>query len=284
MPTSYRFSLIVSLGLHSILLAFLLANSSIDSKRYVVKQPPKAEIVKAVSINNQQVMAEISRIKEQKEQQRQQRIAEQNKLKKLAEQAKSRRLEEQQKLALLKKQARELEEKQRVQKRREAKRLAAIKRKRAQEQKRLARLKREQQALKLKQQKEQQEQAKLKAEKEKKLAAERAKKEAAKRQAQLMGVVNKYKALIVQAIGQNWILPDNADKNASCKFEIKLAPGGAVMSVKLLRSSGDTVLDRSAQTAIYKASPLPVPADKEAFNIFRVVSLTVRPESVIDNG
>lgn len=50
--------------------------------------------------------------------------------------------------------------------------------------------------------------------------------------------------------------------------------------VTLTRSSGDPLLDRSAQTAIYKASPLPVPTDSETFNLFRDISLTVRPEQV----
>ena len=52
------------------------------------------------------------------------------------------------------------------------------------------------------------------------------------------------------------------------------------MEVSLIRSSGDPILDRSAQTAIYKASPLPVPADPTTFNLFREISLTVRPENV----
>jgi colicin import membrane protein len=47
-----------------------------------------------------------------------------------------------------------------------------------------------------------------------------------------------------------------------------------------MRSSGDTLLDRSAQTAIFKASPLPVPSNVETFNLFRDISLTVRPEQV----
>jgi len=52
-----------------------------------------------------------------------------------------------------------------------------------------------------------------------------------------------------------------------------------VLEVSLTRSSGDSILDRSAQSAIYKASPLPVPSDTDAFNVFRDISLTVRPES-----
>lgn len=84
----------------------------------------------------------------------------------------------------------------------------------------------------------------------------------------------------MNAIGRNWILPENVDSSLSSQFRIRLAPDGMVLEVTLTRSSGDPLLDRSAQTAIYKASPLPVPADAETFNLFRDISLTVRPEQV----
>lgn len=99
-------------------------------------------------------------------------------------------------------------------------------------------------------------------------------------QARLAGEVDKYKALIVNAIGRNWILPEKADSSMSSQFRIRLAPDGMVLEVSLTRSSGDPLLDRSAQTAIYKASPLPVPTDAETFNLFRDISLTVRPEQI----
>ena len=102
----------------------------------------------------------------------------------------------------------------------------------------------------------------------------------AEKQARVAGEVDKYKALIVNAIGRHWILPDNADSALSSQFRIRLAPDGAVLEVSLTRSSGDALLDRSAQTAIYKASPLPVPTDSETFALFRDISLTVRPEQV----
>lgn len=117
------------------------------------------------------------------------------------------------------------------------------------------------------------------AEKRRQAAAQQAADDAAKR-ARLAGEVDKYKAMIVNAIGRQWILPENVNNSLSSQFRIRLAPDGAVLEVTLTRSSGDPVLDRSAQTAIYKASPLPVPTDPETFDIFRDISLTVRPENV----
>ena len=101
----------------------------------------------------------------------------------------------------------------------------------------------------------------------------------AQNNARVAGEVDKYKALIIGAISRQWILPENANSSQSSQFRIRLAPNGAVLEVSLTRSSGDAILDRSAQSAIYKASPLPVPSDPTTFNLFRDISLTVRPEN-----
>lgn len=102
----------------------------------------------------------------------------------------------------------------------------------------------------------------------------------ASQQARMAGEVDRYKSMIVNAIGRQWILPENVNQSLSSQFRIRLAPNGAVLDVTLTRSSGDAILDRSAQSAIYKASPLPVPGDAATFDLFRDITLTVRPESV----
>ena len=98
-------------------------------------------------------------------------------------------------------------------------------------------------------------------------------------QQRMAGEVDRYKALILNAIRDRWILPENVDPGLSSQFVIRLAPTGSVLDVRLARSSGDSLLDRSAQAAIYKASPLPVPTDVATFNMFREISLTVRPSN-----
>lgn len=102
--------------------------------------------------------------------------------------------------------------------------------------------------------------------------------------AQDQGEVDKYKALIIQAISQQWIMPEDLKKGLEAKLVVRVAPGGMVIDVKVVQSSGDPVLDRSAQTAIYKASPLPVPQDNAVFDKFRTINLTVRPEGIIASG
>ncbi len=94
--------------------------------------------------------------------------------------------------------------------------------------------------------------------------------------------VDQYGALITQQVEQNWIVPQNVD-NLSALLEIQLAPGGMVLSVKILKSSGNAVLDRSAVAAVNKASPLPVPKDKVAFDAFRRFTITVKPEGMSSN-
>ncbi|PHQ80198.1 MAG: protein TolA [Coxiella sp. (in: Bacteria)] len=98
---------------------------------------------------------------------------------------------------------------------------------------------------------------------------------------QMNGIVNKYKALIISTISQNWLIPGGVNKNLSSAFEIQLAPGGVVLSVKLVKSSGNSALDDSARTAIYKSSPLPVPTNLAAFNNFRDFRLGVSPKDVV---
>ncbi len=92
---------------------------------------------------------------------------------------------------------------------------------------------------------------------------------------------DKYRHLILQSIAQQWIIPPEMNKHLETKLAVHLAPGGMVLEVLIVKSSGNPVLDRSAQTAVYKASPLPVPKNGGLFNNFRQINLTVRPEGVI---
>ncbi|MCZ6914729.1 MAG: cell envelope integrity protein TolA, partial [Rickettsia endosymbiont of Ixodes persulcatus] len=90
----------------------------------------------------------------------------------------------------------------------------------------------------------------------------------------------KYRHLILQSIAQQWIIPPELNKHLEAKLVVRLAPGGMVLEVIVVKSSGNAILDRSAQTAVYKASPLPVPKSN-LFNTFRQINLTVRPEGVL---
>ncbi|WP_209025868.1 cell envelope integrity protein TolA [Legionella israelensis] len=296
----YRKAFYLAICLHVLLAVFLWIEphhktptmdlqAKAEANRYEQLKPQ--EIVKAVSINQQEVTETIQRLREEKTKQRQAEIARQNKLSREAEQAKQARLKEQKRIEKLKEEADKIAIAKKKQLEEEKRRLKELAEQKAKEEKRLIELKQQQERLRKKEEearklaelkkKQAEEMArvkKLKAEQEQ-AAREQAAREAEK-QARMAGEVNKYKALIVNAISRQWILPENVDNSLSSKFRIRLAPDGMVLEVTLVRSSGDPVLDRSAQTAIYKASPLPVPSDIETFNLFRDISLTVRPEQV----
>lgn len=93
--------------------------------------------------------------------------------------------------------------------------------------------------------------------------------------------IDRYKSLIISAISHRWIVPENVKKGLECRLKVRVAPGGVVMDVKLLKASGDAALDHSAKAAIYKASPLPVPKEAALFNEFREFNLTARPEGIL---
>ncbi len=103
----------------------------------------------------------------------------------------------------------------------------------------------------------------------------------AQTQQKMKGEVDKYKALISQAISQNWIIPGSVDKRLSAQLLIRVAPGGVVLDVQIVKSSGDENLDRSARAAVFKSSPLPVPTNTDEFEPFRQFVLKVKPENVL---
>lgn len=97
------------------------------------------------------------------------------------------------------------------------------------------------------------------------------------REQKAQGVVDKYKALVLQAIGEHWLIPNGVDKKLATELVIYLAPGGAVLDTEIYKSSGNVALDNSARAAVFKASPLPVPTDAEGFKFFRRFVLVFRP-------
>lgn len=103
------------------------------------------------------------------------------------------------------------------------------------------------------------------------------------KEAAMRGEVNKYKALILESIAEHWLVPSNTNKKLFADLLIRLAPGGAVLDVQLIKSSGVDALDRSARAAVFKASPLPVPKDSTAFDSFRQFVLRVKPENILEN-
>lgn len=183
-------------------------------------------------------------------------------------QAEKKRLTEQRK-------RREAEEKKRAEKRR---RLEEEKQRLAEERRRLEE---EHQRMEEKRKREEKEERKRK-EAEEQLAAlmaaeERERNEAARR-ARALTAAEKYKALIRQKVSRNWAQPPGTETGLQCTVKVRLVPGGEVLDVKVVRSSGNEVFDRSVENAVYKASPLPLPEEKDLFEYFREIEFLFHPE------
>ena len=73
------------------------------------------------------------------------------------------------------------------------------------------------------------------------------------------------KLAIKQKVNRNWMRPSSTTAGSKCTIRVRLMSDGTVIDAEVISSSGDEDFDRSAENAVNKASPLPVPKDKELF-------------------
>jgi colicin import membrane protein len=85
-----------------------------------------------------------------------------------------------------------------------------------------------------------------------------------------------YMFAIQQRISRNWVKPPTATSGIECVVNIRQLPGGEVVSVSIGACNGDSVVRRSIEAAVHRASPLPAPADPSVFD--RDIRLTFRPQ------
>ncbi len=288
-------ALIVAIICHCLLLMAVFMHIHFAPKHRLphLVQTKQVEIVKAVTVDQHKVEAEISKLKHQQQRKRAQAQAKSRHLRQQAAAAKRQQQQAKAKLAKLKAEQKAITKRNNEKEKAAQAKLAAIKKQQAaakqqaqktlakqkQEQAKLAKLKKQQaieqhkiqeqafkqQADKLLQQQLDQEQQQL----------------ASTRQQQLQTEIDKYTMLIKHAIEAKWIVPSSAQHNLSCVVMVRVAPGGMVMDVKLVQSSGNAAMDRLATTAVYKASPLPVPSDADLFATFRELQLTLHPEASV---
>ncbi len=91
--------------------------------------------------------------------------------------------------------------------------------------------------------------------------------------------IDRYAAVIKQQITRSWLRPPNVGQGLSCVVEVRLIPGGDVVpgGVRIIKSSGNAAFDRSVESAVYKATPLPVPSGS-LFESFRNFKLYFNPQ------
>ncbi len=92
-------------------------------------------------------------------------------------------------------------------------------------------------------------------------------------------------ALIQQALQQVWNRPPSARNGMRALLRIRMWPTGELLEALITQSSGDSAFDRSAENAVYSASPfaelqnLPI----NVFNTnFRTLSLIFEPEDLLN--
>ncbi|MBC6903880.1 cell envelope integrity protein TolA [Saccharophagus sp. K07] len=230
---------IVSVGLHGAVLAFLFFGFSPEPVKTEIKTPNfvRAQLVTLEDKSKTQKPADKPQVvdltQKRKEQERQKQLAEQKKQQELKrqEEAKKKAEAEQKKKAEAEQKKKEQEKKAREaeaqRKKEEADRKAkAEAEKQRQEQQR----KREQQAF------------------EEALARE----EALLAEQSYAVTAQSYMSVIAQRVIQNWSRPPSARNGMQCILLIRLVPTGRVVSVDVLKSSGNAAFDLSAVQAVKK--------------------------------
>lgn len=91
-------------------------------------------------------------------------------------------------------------------------------------------------------------------------------------------VVDEYTGKIAARIRSRIVMPTGIPDDARAEFAVTLLPGGRVLNVRLLKSSGYALYDDAVERAIIKAEPLPLPPDPMLFNRFREMKLGFRPK------
>ena len=62
------------------------------------------------------------------------------------------------------------------------------------------------------------------------------------------------------------------------QVRITILPGGDVLDIAIVKSSGNPVYDTAIERAIRSAAPLPVPSNPELFGQFRSLNLNIKHE------
>lgn len=285
MPSLFRkhpFAVAISVFAHLLLIAFLVLGLDFFETKAAPVVP--VNTVKATVIDSAKIKAAAEKLKaaEQKKKRLEQ---------KRLDDIKKKRLNEQKKLKALEKKQRDKKAAIEKEKVAEAARLAKIKKQKA-----VAKKKLEQAKKKAAADKKRKAEAKRKrdiAEQQKKLAAAKQRKqeqqlieqrfrEELEREEQEMraqDALASFSGAIRQKVERNWNQPAGSAIGLKCKVRVKLIPGGEVVDVRVVKSSGNALFDRSVELATEKASPLPTPSEPSLFKYFRDIEFMFDPEA-----
>ena len=242
---------------HAGIIAALLINFTSEPDTINAEYAEKVDVIAATTIDESQIKKEQDRIKKLDRDKKKKSEKEIRDLKKQADREKQRLvdLQAQRKIIALQKQR----DKEKYEKElRERKRKEELAKKRKKELEELERIKREEQEYAAQQQMNQM------------LAVEEAKVRAATLQ-------GKYTGLIKEKVNRERNVAPDTERWRVTTVNVRLSASGDVLSVRTVNSSGDARYDRSVETAIFQASPLPIPSvseDPGVNSIFQNLNLT----------
>jgi colicin import membrane protein len=176
-------------------------------------------------------------------------------------------------------------EKKKKQKAAEKKRLAELEKKRKADKKKKDELKKQEEIRKQKEEKRKQEEKRKEEEAQAeldlkhKMEADRvARNKAASIKADQEQIyIKRIKGTIVR----HWKVPAGASEALVCIVEVRTIPSGDVLDVQVIKKSGDAVFDKSVKNAVFRASPIPVPAAETGlYDTFRVFNLEFKPQNL----
>lgn len=83
---------------------------------------------------------------------------------------------------------------------------------------------------------------------------------------------------IRSAIEANWRRPGESLRGLKVVIELRVGRTGAVQKARIVESSGDDRFDESAELAIQKASPLPIPEEPEYYDHIKEFRIEFNPD------
>ncbi len=283
-----------AIAVHVLVVVFLTAGLEWRTTPTPTGEKP---VIQAVAVDEKAIDKELEKLKQADQKKKQEQLRKERELKKLQQQiaeTEKKKAQEQKRLkdieAQRKAEARKREQEQKAaaeKQKAEAARLAKIKqeqealaRKQAEETKRLAELEAQRKiaAEQARQEELQRQREAEERQRQAEIAAEQQRLEEAERQRRTSAEADRIGALIQGKVERSWLRPPGAQQQLKCTVRVRLIPGGDVISASVVRSSGNDVFDRSAETAVLRASPLPVPNDPLLFERFREFDFEFNPK------
>jgi colicin import membrane protein len=89
--------------------------------------------------------------------------------------------------------------------------------------------------------------------------------------------MEQYIAGIRKNIHSRVAVPPGMNSSDEALYSVILLPGGEVLEVRLIKSSGVPAYDAAVERAIHASEPLPVPSDPDLFQQLRQATYKFRP-------